>query len=68
MNTLKAKTTINCNTCGCAMKRVKSIQVSAGDQKDAIEEAKDKIRDWQQSLHGQNCKVCKTIIKDTAIV
>lgn len=59
---LKAKAKIFCCTCGCALKRTKSIQVTATDKVSAIAEAKEKIQAWQKSLDGQNCKVCQSII------
>jgi aspartate 1-decarboxylase len=62
MNTLKVKATIHCNTCGCEMKRVKSITVSATNKDDAKIEANEKVQVWRKSLTGQNCKVCQSII------
>ena len=44
MNTLKAKTTITCNTCGTKLKRVKSIKVYSDNKNEAIEEANIKIK------------------------
>ncbi len=64
MATLKTKTTIHCDTCGCSMKRVKSIKVEAEDKALAIEEANAKLKVWRKSLEGQNCKVCQSIIND----
>jgi hypothetical protein len=66
MNTLKAKTKINCNTCGCTLNRTKSIKVTADNKEDALTQANDKINEWKESLKGQNCKVCKSIINDLA--
>ena len=66
MNTLKAKATINCNTCGCSLKRVKTIKVLATKKEDAIKEANEKIKIWKESLKGKNCKVCNSIIKAVA--
>jgi hypothetical protein len=60
MNTLKAKTTIYCETCGCPMKRTKSIKVKSGIKDEAIEEAKKATDAWKNSLKGQNCKICKS--------
>lgn len=66
MNQLTVKTTIFCNTCGCAMKRSTAISVEAQDKESAIEEAKEKAQKWQKSLEGQNCKICKSILKSVA--
>jgi len=64
MNALKTKTTIYCNTCGCSLKRTKTIKVVAENQSEAVEEANAKIKIWKQTLNGQNCKVCQSIIND----
>lgn len=64
MNTLKAKTTIYCNTCGCSMSRIKSIKVVATDVEAAKIEAREKVAAWHASLNGQNCRVCQSIIND----
>ena len=66
MNTLKAKTTINCNTCGCSLKRTKSIKVEAANKEDATVEANEKFKTWLVSLKGKNCKICDSIIKEMA--
>jgi len=66
MNALKIKMKINCNTCGCALSREKTIKVSATTQEEAKEEAESKIAKWKKSLNGKNCKVCESIIKDLA--
>ena len=63
MNALKVKAKINCSTCGCILRRVKTIKVSATNKEDAIKEANNKIMKWKESLKGQNCKVCNSIIK-----
>ena len=62
MNTLKIRTFINCATCGCRMLRVKSIKVSAHNSADALIEANNKVAKWKESLKGQNCRVCTSII------
>jgi hypothetical protein len=62
MNTLKVETIIHCATCGCEMKRVKSITVSATNKDDAKDEADEKVQEWLKSLIGRNCKVCLSII------
>ncbi len=59
---LKAKTTIYCDICGCTMKRTKSIKVTAEDKESAMAEAKSKVQKWQESLKGQTCKTCKSIL------
>jgi hypothetical protein len=61
-NTLKTKTNIRCNTCGCLLRRTKSIKVKAQEKEAAIKEANEKIEDWQKSLIGQNCKICESIL------
>tara|TARA_R110001606_G_scaffold185213_1_gene332459 strand:- start:311 stop:514 length:204 start_codon:yes stop_codon:yes gene_type:complete len=66
MNTLKAKTTINCNTCGCSLKRTKSIKVEASNKEEATIEASEKFKSWLKSLNGKNCKICDSIIKEMA--
>ncbi len=63
MNALKAKTNISCDTCGCSMKRSKSIKVEANSKEEAIKEANEKIAKWQASLKGKNCGVCASILK-----
>ena len=60
---LKIKTTIQCNTCGCGLARAKSIKVDANDAESAKIEAGTKIANWKNSLAGQNCRVCASIIK-----
>ena len=65
-NQLKAKTKINCNTCGCSLPRSKTIKVSANTEEEARKEAADKLQEWKKSLEGQNCSVCKSIIKELA--
>lgn len=62
MNTLKVKATIHCATCGCEMKRIKTITVSATNMDEAKAEANVKVQAWRKSLIGQNCKVCQSII------
>ena len=63
MNTLKAKTKIHCNTCGCTMHRVKTIKVYADNKADSLRESKYKVNAWMRSLEGANCRVCDSIIK-----
>lgn len=63
MNMLKAKTKIECNTCGCALSRSKTIQVEAFSKEEAIKEANEKIAKWKASLKGKNCAVCASILK-----
>ena len=48
MNALKAKTTIECETCGCDMKRTKTIQVAAFSKEEAVKEASEKVAKWKQ--------------------
>ena len=67
MNVLKAKMTIHCTTCGCAMKRTKTIKVEADTKEEAMREGAAKANKWKASLKGQNCKVCASIIKDLAV-
>lgn len=62
MNALKTKTTIYCETCGCPMRRTKTINVEAATKEEAIEEAKEKVSLWIKSLNGQNCQVCRSIM------
>ena len=64
MHRLKVKTTIICNTCGCRLKRTKTIKVSATDIEKAKKEADAKITAWTASLKGQNCRTCQSIIND----
>jgi hypothetical protein len=66
MNALKAKTKINCNTCGCTLNRTKTIKVSSATKEDAKIDANKKLTEWLQSLEGKNCKVCESIIKELA--
>jgi hypothetical protein len=66
MASLKIKTKINCNTCGCTLNRTKTIKVTATTQEEAKAEAGQKVKKWEESLKGQNCKVCKSIIEDLA--
>lgn len=66
MNILKAKTTINCETCGCEMRRTTSIKVTAETKAEAIAEAREKAAEWQRSLVGQSCRVCKSILAAVA--
>ena len=66
MNALKAKATIHCNTCGCTMKRQKTIKVNAETKEEAMVEAKEKATEWRNSLSGANCRTCASIIKDMA--
>ena len=66
MNTLKAKTTIKCNTCSCTMKRTKSLKVESETKEEAQKEAQEKFNTWKLSLKNQNCKTCDSIIKDLA--
>lgn len=66
MNSLKVKTKIICNTCGCTLRRSKTIKVNAETQEDAKIEAAVIITKWKESLKGKNCKVCESIIKDLA--
>ncbi|MNC64846.1 hypothetical protein D3C75_1150810 [compost metagenome] len=63
MNLLKAKTKIECNTCGCTLNRSKTIAVEAVTKEEAIKEANVKIASWKLSLVGKNCAVCASIIK-----
>ena len=66
MNTLKIKTKIQCNTCGCTLSKVKSIKVISSTESEAKEEVKLKIADWKLSIKETNCKVCASIIKEMA--
>lgn len=66
MNILKVKTIISCNTCGCDLKREKTIKVSATTEQEAKQEASEKIAKFKARLTGKNCKVCESIIKDMA--
>lgn len=66
MSMLKIKTTISCNTCGCDLKRAKTIKVNSVTEQEAKQEASDKIAKFKASLIGQNCKICASIIKDLA--
>ena len=66
MNSLKAKTKILCGTCGCTMRRTKTIKVAATNEADAKVEAREKIAAWTASLRGQDCKTCKSIKADVA--
>ncbi len=66
MNTLKAKTTIKCNTCGCSLKRTKSIKVKSSNKDEARVEANKSFESWLLGLKGTNCSICKSIIKDMA--
>ncbi len=63
MNKLKATTKIRCNTCGCTMRRTKTIEVISTEKDEAILEANKKIDDWQKTLEGQNCSTCESIIQ-----
>jgi hypothetical protein len=63
MNLLKAKATIRCKTCGCKLRRTKTIKVLATSEADAKREAQNKIADWTEGLIGQNCKTCTSILK-----
>lgn len=63
MSALKAKATIECDTCGCDLKRTKTIQVKAFSKQEAIQEANEKIEKWKASLKGTNCAVCASILK-----
>ncbi len=60
---LKVKTTIYCNTCGCALPRRKTFKVEASDLESAKAEVAPQIAAWKLSLEGQNCRVCDSIIK-----
>ena len=64
---LKAKAKIYCNTCGCMMRRTKSIKVIAKEKEPAIKEANEKIQKWEKSLEGQNCKICESILASVPI-
>ena len=61
-NQLRATMKIRCNTCGCSLKRTKTIQVFATDKAAAKVEANEKVTGWAQSLKGQNCRICTSII------
>lgn len=60
---LKVKATIQCNTCGCKLPRVKSFKVKATTAEEAKAEVAPRITEWKRSLVGQNCRVCDSIIK-----
>ena len=66
MNSLKIKTKISCNTCGCTLTRSKTIKVSATTQEEAKTEASEKVNKWKEWLEGKNCKICESILKETA--
>jgi hypothetical protein len=61
---LKAKLTIQCDCCGCSLPRSKSFKVAAADKESAKIEAREKVAKWTESLRGQNCRVCQSILKD----
>ena len=58
MNKLIAKVTICCDTCGCLLKRKKTIKVN---KMDFVEVGK-KVAVWRESLKGQNCKICQSVM------
>ena len=66
MNSLKIKTKISCNTCGCTLTRSKTIKVSATTQEEAKTEASEKVNKWKEGLEGKNCKICESILKELA--
>lgn len=59
---LKAKLIIQCDCCGCSLPRSKSFKVAATDKEAAKIEAREQVAKWTQSLRGQNCRVCQSII------
>lgn len=61
---LKVKTKIACQTCGAPLRRTKTFMVTAQSKEEAIREAQSLIQTWQQSLIGQNCTICQTILND----
>ena len=63
MNTLKVSTKIKCDTCGCSMKKTKTIKVDAIEKEEAIKEANNKIKEWESAMKGQSCKVCRSILE-----
>ena len=66
MAALIAKTTIQCNTCGCSLARRKTFRVEAGGVEAAKQEARSKVAEWKRSLAGQNCRICTSILKEEA--
>ena len=64
MNKLRIKANINCETCGCSLRRIKTIKVISSTEEGAKEEVKCAIEAWKLSLAGQNCKFCQSIIND----
>lgn len=66
MNALKIKTSIRCETCGDKIKRTKTIKVNANNEEEAKQEASSKVKEWKESLKGQDCAFCKRIKKELA--
>lgn len=62
MNAIKIKTTIGCETCNCKLVRSKTIKVLAETRDAAIAECNERAKQWAESLRGQNCKVCESIL------
>jgi hypothetical protein len=64
MNNLKSTTKINCSTCGCEMKRIKTFKIKSNTMEEAKMEAEIEITEWKKSLENQDCKICKSIKQD----
>lgn len=61
MNSLKVRTMVPCRTCLSSMKKIKTMKVESENRKDAIEEVREKVLIWKESLKNQDCKICKSI-------
>jgi thioredoxin-related protein len=66
MNQLKAKLTLSCDTCGCAVNRQKTFTVLATSKEAAQVEASKLVSEWKLKFTKVDCAFCKQIKKDLA--
>lgn len=66
MNQLKAKLTLSCDTCGCAVRRSKVFTVTATEKEQAKIEAGKMVAAWKSKFVKVDCAFCKQIKKDLA--
>ena len=61
MGTVIVKKVIECDTCGCKLRRSQAFTTEANTKEEAIAEVQSLAAEWAEKLKGQNCKVCQSM-------
>lgn len=63
MGTVIVKKVIECDTCGCKLRRTQAFTTEANTKEEAVAEVQEMAAEWAKKFKGLNCKVCASIIK-----